>query len=166
MLIHPLQRSRKSSGQKPATTQPVHDTFHLCLDHCFPRVFARGLTQLFDMTYRRRKHRSGDSRCRSGDPGELTKLVLGGRGGQEDGNQCNDSQEAKKPKRMQAAKAAIDGAKVELEHFTVLAPIDGAMNWLDVYLGAVSRPGTTLWGERIDLSEMDARCDLTRETLF
>jgi multidrug efflux pump subunit AcrA (membrane-fusion protein) len=30
-----------------------------------------------------------------------------------------------------------------------------------VYVGAVSRPGTTVWGEILDLSEIDVRCDLT-----
>ena len=144
----------------------MHDTPNHCLEHCSPRTLRRAEPRLVGLTYPRQKQLSSDGSCLSGDPGELTKLVLGGRGGQEDGNQCKDSQEAKKPKKMQAAKAAIDGNKAELEHFTVLAPIDGAINWLDVYLGTVSRPGTTLWGELLDLSEMDARCDLSPETLF
>jgi RND family efflux transporter MFP subunit len=59
------------------------------------------------------------------------------------------------------AKAALDSAKAELEHYTVEAPIDGVVNWLDVHLGTVSRPGTTVWGEILDLSEIDVRCELT-----
>jgi RND family efflux transporter MFP subunit len=60
----------------------------------------------------------------------------------------------------QAAKAALEEAKAELEHFIVEAKIDGVVNWLDVYRGTVSRPGTAVWGEILDLSEMDVRCDL------
>jgi RND family efflux transporter MFP subunit len=60
-----------------------------------------------------------------------------------------------------AAKAALDSAKAELEHYVVEAQIDGVISWLDVRLGMVSRPGTTVWGEILDLSEIDVRCDLT-----
>jgi RND family efflux transporter MFP subunit len=67
----------------------------------------------------------------------------------------------KSEKDVQAAKAALDSAKAELEHYTVEAPIDGIVSWLDVYLGMVSRPGTTTWGEILDLSEIDVRCALT-----
>jgi RND family efflux transporter MFP subunit len=63
----------------------------------------------------------------------------------------------------QAAKAAVEEAKAELEHFVVEAPIDGVVNWLDVYRGTVSRPGTTVWGEILDLSEIDVLCDLAPE---
>jgi multidrug efflux pump subunit AcrA (membrane-fusion protein) len=34
---------------------------------------------------------------------------------------------------------------------------------MDVHLGMVSRPGTTVWGEILDLSEIDVRCDVTPE---
>jgi RND family efflux transporter MFP subunit len=60
-----------------------------------------------------------------------------------------------------AAKAALDGSMAELEHYTVTAQIDGVVAWLDVYPGMVSRPGTTVWGEILDLSEVDVICDLT-----
>jgi RND family efflux transporter MFP subunit len=60
----------------------------------------------------------------------------------------------------QAAKAALEGAEAELEHYTVTAPVDGVVSWLDVHVGMVSRPGTTVWGEILDLSEIDARCEL------
>jgi RND family efflux transporter MFP subunit len=65
----------------------------------------------------------------------------------------------------QAAKALVESAKAELEHFVVLAPIDGTVNRLEVYPGTVSRPGTTVWGEILDLSEIDVRCDLAPEQL-
>jgi RND family efflux transporter MFP subunit len=65
----------------------------------------------------------------------------------------------------QAAKAVVEAAKAELEHFVVVAPIDGIVNRLDVYRGTVSRPGTTVWGEILDLSEIDVRCDLAPEQL-
>jgi multidrug efflux pump subunit AcrA (membrane-fusion protein) len=32
---------------------------------------------------------------------------------------------------------------------------------VDVYPGMVSRPGTTVWGEILDLREIDVRCDVT-----
>jgi RND family efflux transporter MFP subunit len=59
-----------------------------------------------------------------------------------------------------AAKAALESALAELEHYTVMAPIDGVVSWLDVHLGTVSRPGTSLWGEILDLREIDVRCEL------
>jgi RND family efflux transporter MFP subunit len=60
-----------------------------------------------------------------------------------------------------AAKAALEAAKAELEHYVVEAQIDGVVSWLDVYPGMVSRPGTTLWGEILDLRELDVRCEVT-----
>jgi RND family efflux transporter MFP subunit len=62
-----------------------------------------------------------------------------------------------------AAKAALEAAEAELEHYTLTAPIDGVVAWLDVYPGTVSRPGTTVWGEILDLSEIDVRCEVTPE---
>jgi RND family efflux transporter MFP subunit len=62
-----------------------------------------------------------------------------------------------------AAQATLESAKAELEHFTVTAPIDGVISWLDVHPGMVSRPGTSVWGEIIDLTEVDVRCELTPE---
>jgi RND family efflux transporter MFP subunit len=62
-----------------------------------------------------------------------------------------------------AAKAALDSSEAELEHYTVTAPIDGVVTWLDVVPGMVSRPGTTVWGEILDLSEIDVVCYLTTD---
>jgi RND family efflux transporter MFP subunit len=62
-----------------------------------------------------------------------------------------------------AAEAAWESAKAELEHYEVEAPIDGIVSWLEVYPGMVSRPGTSVWGEILDLSEIDVRCDITVE---
>jgi RND family efflux transporter MFP subunit len=61
----------------------------------------------------------------------------------------------------QAAEAAWESAQAELEHYTVTASIDGVVSWLNVNPGMVSRPGTTIWGEILDLSEIDVRCELT-----
>jgi HlyD family secretion protein len=58
------------------------------------------------------------------------------------------------------AKAALEATEAELEHYAVTSPIDGVVSWLDVYPGTVSRPGTTVWGEVLDLSELDVQCDL------
>jgi biotin carboxyl carrier protein len=62
-----------------------------------------------------------------------------------------------------AAEAAWESAQAELQHYVVTAPIDGVVSWLDVSPGMVSRPGTTLWGEILDLREIDVRCELTIE---
>jgi membrane fusion protein (multidrug efflux system) len=62
-----------------------------------------------------------------------------------------------------AAKGALDSAKAELEHYTVVAMADGVVSWLDVCPGMVSRPGTSTWGEILDLTEIDVRCELTPE---
>ena len=61
------------------------------------------------------------------------------------------------------AKAALESAQAELEHFVVGAPIAGVVSRLDVYPGMVSRPGTTVWGEILDLREIDVRCRVTPE---
>jgi RND family efflux transporter MFP subunit len=62
---------------------------------------------------------------------------------------------------QRAAQAGVDSSEAELEHFSVGAVIDGVVSWLDVYPGLVSRPGTSLWGEIVDLRELDVRCELT-----
>ncbi len=63
--------------------------------------------------------------------------------------------------RINTAKANLDAAKAELEHYTLKAPIAGVISWLDVCPGTVTRPGTAVWGEILDLSQIDVRCDLT-----
>jgi multidrug resistance efflux pump len=65
--------------------------------------------------------------------------------------------------RVATAQANLESSQAELEHYTVTAPIDGVVSWLDVHPGTVSRPGTSVWGEILDLSELDVRCDLTPE---
>ena len=67
----------------------------------------------------------------------------------------------KAEKDERAAEAARDASKAELEHYTVEAPIDGIVNRLEVYPGMVSRPGTSVWGEILDLSELDVVCQLS-----
>jgi HlyD family secretion protein len=63
--------------------------------------------------------------------------------------------------KIAVARGALDAAKAELEHYTVVAFIDGIVSRLEVVPGTVSRPGTTLWGEIIDLRELDVRCEVT-----
>jgi multidrug resistance efflux pump len=63
--------------------------------------------------------------------------------------------------RVATAQANLESSQAELEHYTVTAAIDGVVSWLDVHVGTVSRPGTTVWGEILDLREMDVQCDLT-----
>jgi RND family efflux transporter MFP subunit len=65
--------------------------------------------------------------------------------------------------RERAAVAAWESAQAELQHFVVTASIDGVVSWLDVSPGTVSRPGTTVWGEILNLDEIDVRCELTVE---
>ena len=57
--------------------------------------------------------------------------------------------------RVATAQANLEASRAELEHYTVTAPIDGVVSWLDVHPGTVSRPGTTVWGEILDLSELE-----------
>jgi RND family efflux transporter MFP subunit len=69
----------------------------------------------------------------------------------------------KAEREERVAKAALDSAKAELEHYEVTAQIDGVVSRLEVHPGMVSRPGTTVWGEILDLRELDVRCELTFE---
>ena len=62
---------------------------------------------------------------------------------------------------VRQAKAVLEAAKYELEHYTVEAPIDGVVNRLEVHAGMVSRPGTTAWGEILNLSEIDIACGVS-----
>jgi membrane fusion protein (multidrug efflux system) len=72
---------------------------------------------------------------------------------------CLRALTAEREERM--AKAALESAKAELEHFEVTSQIDGVVSWLNVHLGMVSRPGTTVWGEILDLREIEVRCALS-----
>jgi multidrug resistance efflux pump len=65
--------------------------------------------------------------------------------------------------KVAGAKEAVAAAEAELEHYVVTAPIDGVVSRLDVCPGAVDRPGTTVWGEVLDLSVIDVRCDVSPE---
>jgi multidrug resistance efflux pump len=65
--------------------------------------------------------------------------------------------------KLAGAKEALKSAEAELEHYTLTAPIDGVITSLDVVPGTVSRPGTTTWGEILDLSVIDVRCEVTPE---
>ncbi|HEV8071196.1 MAG TPA: efflux RND transporter periplasmic adaptor subunit [Planctomycetaceae bacterium] len=62
---------------------------------------------------------------------------------------------------QRAAQATLNSSQAELEHFSVAAAIDGIVSWLDVQPGVVSRPGTSVCGEIVDLRELDVKCELT-----
>ena len=64
--------------------------------------------------------------------------------------------------QMLAAEAELALAQSELKLYTVTAPIDGEVAWLDVSPGTVTWPGTLIWGEIVDLRELDVRCDLSQ----
>lgn len=68
----------------------------------------------------------------------------------------------KAEKDEKAAEAVRDAAREELSHFTIEAAIDGVVNRIDCHPGMVSRPGTTVWGEILDLSEIDVVCPLNQ----
>jgi multidrug resistance efflux pump len=65
--------------------------------------------------------------------------------------------------RLVEARAQLDASKAELEHYTLFAPIDGIVASLDAPLGRSSRPGTAVWGEVVDLHEIDAQADVSPE---
>lgn len=59
-----------------------------------------------------------------------------------------------------AAEAELVLATSELRLYTVTAPIDGEIAWLDVSPGTVTWPGAMIWGEIVDVSELDVYCSL------
>jgi RND family efflux transporter MFP subunit len=63
--------------------------------------------------------------------------------------------------QVQAAQAELTLAQSELKLYTVTAAIDGDIAWLDVSPGTVSWPGSLIWGEIVDLRELDVRCELS-----
>ncbi len=60
-----------------------------------------------------------------------------------------------------AAEAELSLAQAELKLYTLTASIDGEIAWLDVSSGTVTWPGTLIWGEIVDLRELDVRCELS-----
>ena len=60
-----------------------------------------------------------------------------------------------------AAEAELALAESELKLYTVTASIDGEIAWLDVSPGTVTWPGSLIWGEIVDLRELDIRCELS-----
>jgi multidrug resistance efflux pump len=62
---------------------------------------------------------------------------------------------------VRAAEAELAHAQSELKLYTITASIDGEVSWLDISLGTVTWPGTLIWGEIVDLRELDVRCELT-----
>jgi membrane fusion protein, multidrug efflux system len=60
-----------------------------------------------------------------------------------------------------AAEGELSLAQSQLKLYTVTASIDGEIAWLDVSPGTVSWPGALIWGEIVDLRELDIRCELS-----
>jgi multidrug efflux pump subunit AcrA (membrane-fusion protein) len=60
-----------------------------------------------------------------------------------------------------AAQAELSLAQSELKLYTLTASIDGEIAWLDVSPGTVTWPGSLIWGEIVDLRELDIRCELS-----
>src|SRR5208337_11518 len=63
---------------------------------------------------------------------------------------------------MRAAEAELSLTQGELKLYTVTASIDGEIAWLDVSPGTVTWPGSLIWGEIVDLRELDIRCELSQ----
>jgi multidrug efflux pump subunit AcrA (membrane-fusion protein) len=67
--------------------------------------------------------------------------------------------------RLAVADAELDAAEAELEHYVLHASIDGVVCWLDVTPGTVNRAGTKVWGEIVDLQEVDVKVEMTPRQL-
>jgi RND family efflux transporter MFP subunit len=63
--------------------------------------------------------------------------------------------------QVPAAEAELALAENELKMYSVSASIDGEIAWLDVSPGTVTWPGSLIWGEIVDLRELDVRCELS-----
>jgi RND family efflux transporter MFP subunit len=63
--------------------------------------------------------------------------------------------------QMRAAEAELTLAQSELRLYSVTATIDGEIAWLDVSPGTVSWPGSLIWGEIVDVRELEVRCELS-----
>ncbi|HWA97882.1 MAG TPA: HlyD family efflux transporter periplasmic adaptor subunit [Pirellulales bacterium] len=72
---------------------------------------------------------------------------------------------AEAEQQLAVAQATVEAAEAELEHYTVMAAIDGVVCWLDATPGSVHRAGTKIWGEIVDLREVDVRVELTPRQL-
>jgi RND family efflux transporter MFP subunit len=63
--------------------------------------------------------------------------------------------------QVPAAEAELALAESELKLYTVFASIGGEIAWLDVSPGTVTWPGSLVWGEIVDLRELDIRAELS-----
>ncbi len=63
--------------------------------------------------------------------------------------------------RVAAAKATLEAARGEIQQVIVAAPLTGVVSRMDVQPGMRAEAGAPTWGEILDLSEIDVRCDLT-----
>ncbi len=76
-----------------------------------------------------------------------------------------DHEIAETEHQLAAARAELEIAECELEHYTIHAAIDGIVCWLDVTPGTVQRAGTKVWGEIVDTRELDVRVELSTKQL-
>src|SRR5262249_29428982 len=67
--------------------------------------------------------------------------------------------------RIAVARENVKGAEAELEHYLMKSPIDGVVASLTVVLGEVRGVETTVWGEIIDIKQLDVRCDVPPDQL-
>ena len=63
--------------------------------------------------------------------------------------------------QQRAAEAELALAQAELKLYNITASVDGEVAWLDVSPGTVTWPGTLIWGEIVDVRELDVRCELS-----
>jgi multidrug resistance efflux pump len=63
--------------------------------------------------------------------------------------------------QLAGARADLEAAKAQLEGHTLRAPLAGVVTRLTANVGMIARPGTAVWGEVMDLREIDVRCHLT-----
>jgi multidrug efflux pump subunit AcrA (membrane-fusion protein) len=62
--------------------------------------------------------------------------------------------------RIATARGNLEAAEAELEHYLLKSPIDGVVASLTAVIGDVRGHETTIWGEIIDIKQLDVRCDV------
>ncbi len=63
--------------------------------------------------------------------------------------------------KVAEARAELEAEEEALQDFTIRARLDGVVTSLRAGPGLSARPGTAVWGEIVDVSELDVRCELT-----
>lgn len=65
--------------------------------------------------------------------------------------------------KIRTATADLESARAQLDNYVIKARIGGVVTWIRTNPGLVARPGTAVWGEILDPSELDVRCQLSPE---